>query len=83
MDIEQIVKTVVDNAKTNKWLSCHMELTHGDMTYQLGVKSFGRWVQRLELVGIVSDVPEQKTNKRMAELLTLEIQVLLKSIGAN
>ena len=83
MNIEQIVKTVVDNAKTNKWLSCHMELTHGDMNYQLGVKSFGRWVQRLELVGIVSNVPEQKTNKRMAELLTLEIQVLLKSIGAN
>lgn len=83
MNIEQIVKTVVDNAKTKKWLSCHFELTHGDTTYQLGIKSFGHWVQRLELVGIVSNVPEQKTNKRMAELLTLEIQVLLKSIGAN
>lgn len=82
MNIDEVTKTIVSNVKTGKWLSCHLELTYGDATYQLGVKSFGRWVQRLDLVGIVSNVPEQKTNKRMAELVTLEIECLLKSIGA-
>ena len=82
MNIDQIVKAIQDNTKTNKWLSCHFDLEHNGQVYKLGVKSFGRWVQRLELCGVVSNVPEQKTNKRLAELCTLEINVLLKSIAA-
>lgn len=82
MKIDQITKAIADNAKTQKWLTCHFDMEYKGATYKLGVKSFGRWVQRLELCGVVSDVPEQKTNKRLIELAKAEILVLLKSIGA-
>ena len=80
--IETLTALIVGNAKHKKWLSAHFQITHNGELYSLGVKAFGRWVQRLELCGIVSNVPEQKTNKRMGELVTLELQYLFKSIGA-
>jgi hypothetical protein len=83
MLIEQVSKAIADNAKSNQWLSCHFELEHNGQAYKLGVKAFGRWIQRMELCGIVSNVPEQKTNKRLVELCNAEILVLLRSIGAT
>jgi len=79
MNIQEVTTAVVNNAKTNQWLSCHYDLVHDGIAYRLGVKAFGRWVQILKLNGITSNVPEQKTNKRMAELLSLEIMHMVNS----
>lgn len=81
--IDQLAQLVANNAKSKQWLSAHFSITHNGETYRIGVKSFGKWVQRMELNGIVSNVPEQKTLTRMRELFTLECTYLLRANGAK
>jgi hypothetical protein len=76
-----ITRLAVANIRTKQWLSCTLPYTLPDgTTVHVGIKAFGRWVQRLECCGIVSNVPEQKTNKRFAELLDKELEVLFASL---
>lgn len=62
---EQIAQAVADNAKSGKWLSQTFHIQQGENLAAVGVKSFGRWVQRVEFCGMVDGVPEQKTLKAL------------------
>ena len=65
-------------AKEGVWVSKLYHLNNGET---LGIKAFGKWVQRIEYKGIRSDIPEQKTWKAFEDLFTAEITKLLSSSG--
>lgn len=65
LTIAQLAQVIADNAKTGKWLSCHFQVTHDRGTFGVGVKAFGKWVQRLECCGLCDGVPEQRTIKAL------------------
>ena len=44
MTKQEFVAMVVANHKTSKWLSCTVEVEG----VQVGIKAFGKWVQRME-----------------------------------
>lgn len=58
---ETIAKAVADNVKTGRWLSGTFTIESEGQPVAVGVKAFGRWVQRIECRGMVDGVPEQKT----------------------
>ena len=59
--VEQMLDTIVANAraKPGRWLSASFEV-QGYPT-RVGVKAYGKWVQRIECCGLVDGVPEQRT----------------------
>lgn len=82
--VEQIAQAVADNAKSGKWLSCTYQIAHpqavgGAVT--VGVKAFGKWVQRVECVGLVDGLPEQKTLKALKAQVIGLINGMLQSLG--
>lgn len=66
----EFIKLVTDNVKTKQWLNCTVSITLGNDTFNVGIKAFGKWVQRIELCGIVESIPEQKTNKALVDELS-------------
>lgn len=47
---------------------CRYDVSLPDGTTKaLGVKAYGKWVQRVELCGMVDGIPEQKTLKALKE----------------
>jgi len=66
----EFIKMVTDNVKTKKWLNCTVKLQLESGIYSCGIKAFGKWVQRIEVCGLVESIPEQKTNKALAAELT-------------
>ena len=81
MTVAEFVKLVTANAKTNQWLNCTAPVQHNDRTFNVGIKAFGLWVQRLEVNGITASVPEQKTQKALTALLTAELGSMLTQQG--
>lgn len=75
----EFIKMVTDNVKTKQWLNCTVPVTLHNTTFNVGIKAYGKWVQRIELCGIVESVPEQKTNKALA----LELTKLLDCIESR
>ena len=71
---ETIAQAVADNAKSGRWLSCTFQVQHPDgALLSVGVKAFGRWVQRIECAGLADGIPEQRTLRdlkaRTAEII--------------
>lgn len=84
MTIQEIAKAIADNAKTGKWLSCQFQVEHPQAvggSYSVGVKAFGKWVQRLECVGLVDSIPEQKTLKALQEKVIESLEGMAKQLG--
>jgi len=82
--VEQIAQAVADNAKTNKWLSCTYQVAHPQAvggTIAVGVKAFGKWVQRIQCAGLVDGIPEQKTLKALKAQVIEHIGGMMKSAG--
>lgn len=67
LTIDQLAQLIADNAKTKKWISATFQVQTDKGTFSVGVKAFGKWVQRLEACGLRWDVPEQKTVKALRE----------------
>jgi len=68
MNIEDVANAVVANAKTGKWLSCTFQVDNGQAVggrISVGVKAFGKWVQRIECCGLVSGANETRTLKAL------------------
>lgn len=85
MNREEIAQAVVDNVKTGKWLSCTFTLEHpnapgGELS--VGVKAFGRWVQRIECAGLIDGLPEYKTNKALKAGVVGLLDSLTRHLGA-
>lgn len=72
MTPQELADQIVANVKTNKWLSATFDID--SLPHRVGVKAYGRWVQRIECCGIYDSIPEQKTNKalRAAVIETLD-----------
>ena len=66
----EFIKMVTDNVKTKQWINCTVPLQLENGAYQCGIKAYGKWIQRIELCGIVESIPEQKTNKALSAELT-------------
>ena len=63
--VEEIAAAIVANSKAgNGWLSCRFPVELPDGTRQsVGIKAFGKWVQRIECCGFVDGLPEQRTQR--------------------
>lgn len=59
MTKQELAELVLANASKGKWLSCTVDVEGRSV----GVKAFGKWVQRLECNGIRATVEECKTLK--------------------
>lgn len=84
MTIQEIAQAVADNAKSGKWLSCTFQLSAPGAvggTVSVGIKAFGKWVQRVECAGLVDGVPEQKTLKALKEKTADLITGMVASLG--
>ena len=73
--VGQIVDAVITQAKAKQWLSCTYRVRDERAAqgyYSVGIKSYGLWVQRVEVGGLRDGLPEQKTERAMrAALITL------------
>lgn len=77
-----VAAEVAKNAKSGKWLSCSFRVQapgHADGVV-VGVKAFGRWVQRIECCDICDGLPEQKTIKALKSATADLINRILASI---
>jgi len=81
MTVTEFVKMVTDNSKSGLWLSCTAPVQYNDKTFNVGIKAFGLWVQRLEVNGITATVPEQKTKAALTALLITELSDMLFQQG--
>lgn len=79
MTLDQLADTVVANVKTGKWLSATFDVD--GMPAGVGVKAYGRWVQRIECCGITTGVAEQKTNKALRAAVLDELAAIKRTIG--
>jgi hypothetical protein len=73
MNTETFIKLVTDNIKTKQWLNGTFTVNGADV----GIKAYGKWVQRLTVNGVTDGISEQKTNKALASALV----TLLKNMG--
>lgn len=81
---EEIAQAVADNAKSGKWLSCTFQLANPQAVggaVPIGIKAFGKWVQRIECLGIRDSIPEQRTLKALKAHIVESISGITKSLG--
>ena len=64
---KELITQIVKNAKTGKWFMGVFTVS-GKV---VRVKTFGLWVQRLEIDGLQYSIPEQKTQKALSHELAL------------
>ena len=74
---------ITSNAKTNQWVNCTVPVEYTTNTgevriFKVGIKAFGLWVQRLEINGLVSSIPEQRTQKALKAALTDELNLIMR-----
>lgn len=81
MTITEFCNMVAYNSKSGLWLSCTAPVQYNDKTFNVGIKAFGLWVQRLEVNGITATVPEQKSKAALIVLLTTELSDMLFQQG--
>lgn len=84
MNAQDVAKAIADNAKTNKWLNTTFEVQDPkdtERTIKVGVKAYGKWVQRLECCGLIDGIPEQKTLKELKEKVVALIDAAITVYG--
>ena len=81
MTVSEFARMVLENSKSGQWLNCTAPVQYNDKTFNVGIKAFGLWVQRLEVNGITATVPEQKTKAALLALLITELSDLLFQQG--
>jgi hypothetical protein len=77
MTVTEFTKMVTDNSKTGQWLSCTAPVQFDNKTFNVGIKAFGLWVQRLEVNGMTATVPEQTSRASLTVLLITELSDML------
>ena len=78
--IDQIFADIQAAAKAKKWVSCTYRINTDKGVFSLGVKAFGKWVQRMECCGITDSIPEQKTWKALKAELHATVNAIVRSL---
>lgn len=81
--VEQVAAAVVKNAKSGKWLSCTYQVRHPAAIggyVSVGIKAFGLWVQRIQLLEVCDGIPEQKTQKALKAAVIQFIESILETV---
>ncbi|MGF6139068.1 hypothetical protein [Pseudomonas laurylsulfatiphila] len=84
MNVQDVADAIAKNVKTGKWLSCTFTINHPndpERTISVGVKAYGKWVQRLECCGCVEGIPEQPTQKALKEKVVSLIDAAISVYG--
>lgn len=63
MTPSDLIETIVANAPKRVWLSSTFQITTERGTFGVGVKAYGKWVQRIECCGLCDGTTEHKTLK--------------------
>ena len=82
MTLEEYIKLITANAKSNQWLNSTEEVQVNGKTYSIGCKAFGLWCQVIQIGQFKSSVSECKTQKAFKANLETEIMSLI-SANAN
>lgn len=84
LTIEDFIKLVTANAKTNKWLSGYYDVKINGEVFNVGIKSFNLWCQIVQIGQFKTDVSECKTQKAFKHNLETVLIGLAKAHkGAN
>jgi hypothetical protein len=67
MLIEELAADIAKHASTNTWWNCTTLIRYKRQDFQVGVKAFGLWAQRIEVDGLVTNVGECRTQKAFKE----------------
>ena len=78
--IQQILADIRENGKAGKWTSCTYRINTDKGVYTLGVKAFGKWCQRLELVDMRSDIAGQNTWKAFDSAFIAEVDRMVRCL---
>jgi hypothetical protein len=81
--IAEFCKMITNNAKSNQWVNCTVPVEYATNTgemriFKVGIKAFGLWVQILQINGLTSSIPEQKTQKALKAALTEELNLIMR-----
>lgn len=80
MTLEQYIKMITANAKSNKWINGTEEVQVNGKTYSIGCKAFGLWCQVVQIGQFKDSVGECKTQKAFKANLE---NVILSLVSAN
>lgn len=78
--ISEVIDAVAANVKSGKWISCTFPVSTDKGVFSIGVKAFGKWVQRVECVGMADGLSEQKTVKALRSELENLINRMIASV---
>lgn len=78
--LEQILADIQAAAKTKKWVCCTYRINTDKGVFSLGVKAYGKWVQRVECCGIVDTVPEHKTWRAFNAAFHDSVNAIVRSL---
>lgn len=74
MTKQEFVELLLANVRTNKWLSCTVDVEGR----KVGVKAYRRWVQRLECCGITATVNECRTQREFSKQILQELEGVMR-----
>ena len=74
--VQEISQIVADNAKTKKWLSASYPVLTDIGPQNIGIKSFGKWVQLIQINQFKDGLPELKTIRAVK----IETEKLIKAL---
>lgn len=83
---ENFINNIITNAKAKTWINSSFDVQLGNaekQTVNIGVKAFGRWIQRLQVNGLYESITEQKTNKALKQSLEQYFEDLEKRLGLS
>lgn len=76
----EVAIRIADNAKYKQWLSCTFQVSRSQGVFSVGVKAYGKWVQRIECGGVSDGLPEQRTIKALRAESEAMINRILDSV---
>lgn len=83
--VESLAAVIVDNARGGapRWLSATFDVRYGGEFFKVGVKSYGKWVQRIECCGVTASVPEVRTLTALTAAVRTELTGVLSAVAGK
>lgn len=81
MTPEELLNEVKAAARSGRWLNCTVPIDTAEGPIKVGIKAYGKWVQRMESAGVMTGVPERRTWKEFDPMFLGEVANLLRTAG--
>lgn len=83
--IDTLTACIVDNARGGalRWLSATFLVDYKGQCFAVGVKAYGKWVQRIECCGITSSTVEVRTLRDFEDRVRTELSGVLSAVAGK